>query len=126
MSPFDYAKALTETKEYLYDEEETSKDYNPFIINKALSFNVDCLFFANEMNKYASVIPKQSQHDFYYYGLDKKKRHGRWVKKDSIDKDIELIKKHYGYSTEDAMSALNILSDEQLQYIREMIGGKQK
>lgn len=125
MSPFDYVKALTETKEYLFDEGNI-KDYNAFIINKALSFNVDCLFFVNEMNKYSSFVPIKNQHDFYYYGLDKKKRYGRWVKKDSLNKDIDLIKLHYGYNTEDAIAALNIISDEQLQFIREMIGGKQK
>ena len=32
--------------------------------------------------------------------------------------NLELVKQYYGYSTEKAQSALEILTDEQLEYIR--------
>ena len=32
--------------------------------------------------------------------------------------NLELVKQYYGYSTEKAQSVLEILTDEQLEYIR--------
>src|SRR5437763_5972949 len=96
-SPFTFVDALTESKENLFSE-ETEKDYNPFLINRALSFNPDCMFYVAEMNRYPDV-PKKAQHDFYLNTLDKKRRYGRWVKRDTFSEDIDLVKEVFGYST---------------------------
>lgn len=117
LSPFDFVSDVTEHKKYLYCE-DTTKEYNPYIINKALSFNVDCLFMVNEMNQFPDV-PNKVQHDFYFYGLDKKRRYGRWTKKDSLPDDIEMVKELYSYSTDKAIAALNILTDKQLIELRQ-------
>lgn len=43
-------------------------------------------------------------------------------------KDIELVKEFYGYSTEKAMQALRILTDNQLEIIKDKLnkGGKKR
>lgn len=126
MSPFVFVDALTETKENLFSE-ETEKDYQPFLINRALSFNPDCMFYVAEMNKYREV-PKKAQHDFYLNTLDKKRRYGRWVKKDSFNDDIDLVKEVFGYSTRRSIDALELLTEEQLAQLRKSRdkGGKIK
>lgn len=111
ITPFSFVTSLTETKEDLFDGNE--KEYNTFIIEKALSFNLDCLFHVAELNQYQE-LPKTAHHKYLLYALDKKKRYGRWAKKNSLPSDIELLKEAYGYNTNEAMNALELLSDKEL------------
>lgn len=117
-SPFDFVKSVTESKEYIYSD-DTQKDYQPFIINKALSFNIQDLFLASEINKYPA-IPKKSQYDFYLNGLDKGRRSGRWVKKDSFPEDLALVKEVFNYNNEQSISALNILGDTGISELKKL------
>lgn len=123
MSPFDFVKSVTETKEDIFEGNE--KDYNPFVINKALSFNLDCVFVVHELSKYPD-IPKDAQYQLLLNSLDKKKRWGKWTKKDSLPDDIELLKEAYGYSNDKAFAALPLFSDKQLLELKELLskGGR--
>lgn len=123
VSPFDFVKSVTETKEYIYTSNESQ--YNPFVVNKALSFNVDCVMFAQELNRF-SFLPKDVQYTFLMEGLTKKRRYGKWVKKDSVSDDLTLIKSAYDYSDDKASAVLNIISDKQLLELKELMnkGGK--
>ena len=109
VTPFSFVSAITETKEDFYDGNE--REYNPFIINKALSFNLDCLFHVCELNKY-QAIPKKSQFQYLMGSIDKKRRSGRWVRKDVLPSDIELLKEAFGYSDSNAMIALELMTDK--------------
>ena len=51
MSPFDYVKEILQGKKQLIVDDLSEKEYNPFIINRSLSYHKDCVFFANEMNR---------------------------------------------------------------------------
>ena len=46
----DIVPAILQTKEEAITI-DNEKDYNPFIVNRALSYHYDCILFANEMNK---------------------------------------------------------------------------
>jgi len=120
---FDFVKSVSETKEDIYEGNE--KEYSPFVVNKALSFNVDCVFVTQELNKYPD-IPKEVQYHFLLNSLDKKKRWGKWVKKDSLPDDLKLVKEAFGYSDQKAMTALSLLNDKQLLELKSMLdkGGK--
>jgi hypothetical protein len=111
ITPFSFVSALTETKEDFFEGNE--KEYNTFIIDKALSFNLDCLFHVAELNQYQE-LPKNAHHKYLLYALDKKKRYGRWAKKASLSSDIDLVKEAYGYNTNQAMIALDLMSDKEL------------
>jgi Bacteriophage clamp loader A subunit len=117
MSPFDFVKSITETKEDIFEGNE--KDYNPFVINKALSFNADCLYIVHELSKYPEM-PKRAQYLFLLNSIEKKKRWGKWVKKDSLPEDIEIIKECFGYSDQKALSVLPLLNDKQLLELRKI------
>jgi hypothetical protein len=123
MTPFDFVKSISETKEDIFEGNE--KDYTPFVINKALSFNVDCVFIAHELSKYPE-IPKQQQYHLWLNSVEKKKRWGKWVKKDSMPEDIELIKEAYGYSDAKALTVLPLFNDKQLLELRTILnkGGR--
>ena len=73
-----------------------------------------------------SFLPKKLQYDFLLNTLRPKKRFSPWLRKDTI-KDLDLVKRYYGYSNEKAKQALRILTKEQLNFIRSKFetGGRQ-
>ena len=112
----DWLNSINFTKE---DLSHDSKDYPPYIVNRCLSGNLDCIMYANEMNKY-SFLDKDMQYSFYLNTLRKKKRFSPWLRKDKI-KNLDVVKSYYGYSNEKAIQALKILTKEQLNYIKAKI-----
>jgi hypothetical protein len=124
MSPFDYVKEILQGKKQLIVDELTEKEYNPFIVNRSLSYHKDCVLYANEMNK-RHFIDKKCQFDFFINTIRSQKRpFAKWIKSEKSD-DIECIKTIYGFSDTKAREALSLLSKEQIQELKEQtkIGG---
>lgn len=114
----DWLNSINSTKEDLIKEDPNNiKQYPPFIINRCLSGHLDCVLFANEMNKY-HFLDKDMQYSFYINIIRKKKRFTPWIRKDKIE-DLEYVKNYYGYSDEKAYQALKILSKEQIEFIKQ-------
>ncbi len=102
------------------DEDPSSKkEYPSYIINKCLSAHIDALMYANEMNKYHS-LDKKLQYDFFINILRIKKRYSPWIRKDKI-KDLDVVKSYYKYSNEKAEQALKILTQEQINFIKQRL-----
>jgi hypothetical protein len=121
----DWLNSINFTKKNLLEEDPSlKKDYPPFIVNKCLSGHLDCILFANEMNKY-HFLDKDIQYNFYINILRKKKRFSPWIRKDKIT-DLEYVKSYYGYSNEKASQVMKILSHEQIEFIKQRLdtGGK--
>ena len=112
----DWLNSINFTKE---DLTEHTKDYPPYIVNRCLSGHLDCVLFANEMNKY-SFLDKDMQYSFYLNTLRKKKRFSPWLRKDKVT-DLQCVKQYYGYSNEKASQALKILSKQELDYIKKRL-----
>ena len=116
----DWLNSINFTKKNLIEEDPSvKKDYSPYIINRCLSGNLDCILFVNEMNKY-SFLDKDMQYSFYLNTLRKKKRFSPWLRKDKVT-DLEIIKQYYGYSNEKASNALKILTPEQIKFIKQRL-----
>ena len=118
--------SINNTKEHLYvDDPDRVKSYPPYIINRCLSGHNDAILFANEMNKHPH-LDKRLQYDFLLNTLSKRKRFTPWLKKEQIEY-LDLVKEHYGYSNEKARVALTLLTNTQLEYIRQRHekGGRQ-
>jgi len=122
---------MTELKDWLnsinFNKEDLSDDireYAPYIINRCLSGYLDCIMFANEMNRY-HFLDKDMQYTFYLNTIRKKKRFSPWLRKDKVS-DLEYVKRYYGYNNENAAQAMKILSNEQIEFIKQKldIGGK--
>ena len=113
----DWLNSINQTKKNLIDEDSSlEKEYSPYIINRIYSGHLDAIMFANEMNQY-HFLPKKLQYDFFLNTLRTKKRFSPWLRKDEI-KDLDLVKRYYGYSNEKAKQALRILTNEQLNFIK--------
>ena len=122
----DWLNSINFTKKDLReDDPEIIKTYLPYIINRCLSGNLDCIMFVNEMNKYPD-LDKDMQYSFYLNTLRKKKRFSPWLRKDKVT-ELQSVKQYYGYSNEKASQALKILSPQQLEFIKQRleIGGSQ-
>tara|TARA_R100000278_G_scaffold91525_1_gene69754 strand:+ start:529 stop:903 length:375 start_codon:yes stop_codon:yes gene_type:complete len=119
----DWLNSINFTKENLFEDEPEAK-YPAFVVNKCLSGSLDCVLFANEMNK-SHFLDKKMQYDFYLNSLRKKKRFAPWLKKGKVE-DLEAVKKYYGYSEEKAQQAMTILTKEQVKYIKQKLntGGR--
>jgi len=119
-SPFDYINAISHSKKDLIQDSEdpvrAEKEYNAYLVNKGLSYFIDTVLFANEMNSHHHLDAKL-QNDYLINTIRPKKRFAKWVKKLSED-DLELVKLYYGYNDEKARQALSILSDDQLTLIK--------
>ena len=115
----DWLNSINFTKENLIEDPSAIKDYAPYIINRCLSGHLDCVLFANEMNKY-SFLEKDMQYSFYLNTLRKKKRFSPWLRKEKVT-DLEIIKQYYGYSNEKASNALKILTPEQIKFIKQRL-----
>ena len=113
----DWLNSINQTKKNLIDEDPSlEKEYSPYIINRIYSGHLDAIMFANEMNMY-HFLPKKMQYDFLLNTLRTKKRFSPWLRKDTI-KDLDLVKRYYGYSNEKAQQALKILTKDQLNFIK--------
>jgi len=127
MSPFDYVKEILQGKKQLIIDDLTEKEYLPFIVNRSLSYHKDCVMYANEMNR-RHFVDKKLQNDFLLNTVRSQKRpFAKWVKVEKSD-DLECVKKIYGLSDSKAREALQLLSKEQIQQLKEqtLVGGLRK
>ena len=116
----DWLNSINFTKE---DLSEDVTGYPSYIVNKCLSSHIDSIMYANEINM-NHHLDKDMQYSFYLNSLRKKKRFSPWIHKEKI-KDLDCVKQYYGYSNEKASQALNILTKDQLNFIKQRldIGG---
>jgi hypothetical protein len=94
--------------------------YPAFVVNRAISFHYDCVFQANEMNKYPN-LPGSMQYQYLLNSIRGYKRPFRkWEKRETID-DLDAIKEYYNYSNEKAKEALVLLNATQIDEIKKAI-----
>jgi len=124
MNPFDYLKTINETKEDIMVDDVAEKGYNPFIINRGLSYFPDTVMVANELNQ-NTHLPSKVQYKFLLSIVRKRKRFSKWAKAET-ETDLEIIKEYYGYSTEKAREISHLLSKDQIQQLSQRMykGGK--
>jgi len=115
ISPFDFVNSINYSKEDLIVDERTEKEYNPFIVNRAMGFGPDTVIAGNEMNS-RHHLDNKMQYDFLKSTVRKAKRYNKWIKAE--ESDIEAIQKFFGYSFFKATEALRILNEDQIDRIK--------
>jgi len=126
-NPFDYVNQILYGKKDLIIDAQTEKDYNSFIVNRSLSYHFDCVLFTNEMNR-RHFVDKKLQNSFLINTIRSRKRpFAKWVKSEKSE-DLECIKKYFNYSNIRALEVLPLLSEKQIQELKEKteIGGLRK
>ena len=126
MSPFEYIKAINETKQDVMLTSQDEKKYSPFIVNRGLSFFMDTIFQVNELNR-NHHLDSRLQFDYLLNSIRQKKRYSKWLKPEKLH-DLDVVKEYYGFGNEKAKDALKTLSEDQLGYIKDKLnqGGVEK
>ena len=124
MNPFEYANAINYTKKDIMIDDIAEKSYNPFMINRQLSYFPDAVLAANEMNR-NHHLDNRLQFDFFINIIRKRKRFSKWFKPEQMS-DLDVVKKYYGYSNEKAHQVLTLLTTDQINELKRkvMTGGR--
>jgi len=124
MNPFEYVNAINTTKKDIMIDDLAEKAYNPFIINRSLSYFNDTVLMANEMN-INHHIDNRLQFDFFINIVRKKKRFSKFMKPETVS-DVEVVKEYYGYNNEKARQALTLLTSDQINELKKKVykGGR--
>jgi hypothetical protein len=126
MNPFEYVLAINTSKKDIMVDDVSEKSYNPFLVNRSLSYFNDTVLYANEMN-INHHIDHRLQFDFFINIIRKRKRFSKWAKPIELE-NLEVIKEYYGYSNEKAKSVLLLFSNDQIETLKNRMdkGGKRK
>tara|TARA_B100000902_G_scaffold53232_2_gene59973 strand:+ start:22768 stop:23145 length:378 start_codon:yes stop_codon:yes gene_type:complete len=124
MNPFEYLKAINDTKQDIMVDDIAEKGYNSYMVNRGLSYFHDTVVIANEMNRYHH-IDNRLQFDFYINIIRKRKRFSKWLKPETVS-DVEVVKEYYGYNNEKSRQALSLLTSEHINELRKKVykGGR--
>lgn len=129
-NPFDYVNTINQTKKNLMRGSEndtlSEKDYNAYMVNKALSYFPDTILHANLVNQYHQ-LDKRPQYEFLLNSIRPKKRFAKWVK-DAGDKELEIVCEYYQCNRNLAKDYLSLLSSEQIKFMEQQLetGGTKK
>jgi len=112
---FDYVKNISTENDPV---EETGSEYDAYIINKAFSLYPDTILFSNEMNM-RPEIPNSRHYSYLFNSVRKRKRFTPWPKNNSSE-DEKLVSKIYKYNQHKTKQVMKLLSEEQLDMLKEM------
>lgn len=120
LSFFDFLNAIN-------SKSNTDLDINayvPFMVNRGLSYHMDTVLFANEMNQRAA-LPEDMQYKFYLETVRKGKRFSKWAKPET-DENISAIMELYQCNRNRASEIEALLNTAQLTAVKEQLskGGR--
>ena len=123
LNPFDFVKSVSSDKTDIMVDDIEEKAYQPFLINKSLSYHQDSVFFTNEMNC-RHGLDNRLQYVFFLNTLRKRQRFSKWSKP-YVSKKLDVVKEYYQMSTREAKELYTLLSDKQLRELKNRmnIGG---
>lgn len=119
-TPFDFLNTITYTKNNIYSQ-ETAKGYVPFIVNRSLSYFIDTVLYANDMNQFADMDPRL-QYSYFLSSISRRKRFSKWAKKVEHE-DVDLIMQLYECNRTRAAELLSLLLPAELENLK-VIAGK--
>lgn len=115
----DIIPSIQQTKKIVITP-ENERDYVPFVVNRSISFHLDMVMPANQMN----LQPSTDNLLQYHYLLNTVRAYKRpfqkWQKREIIE-NLEAVKEYFGYSNEKAKEALTILSNAQIEEIKKSL-----
>ena len=109
--------SILQTKKSVIHDDIDLVDYKPFLVNRALSFHMDCVPYISELNLYPH-LDKDMQYQYLLNTIRPMKRKFQPWQKSEVDKNITCVKEYFGFSNAKAKEALRILSDEHIADIK--------
>ena len=126
MGPFEFIKAINKHENIMENNQLAEKDYIPFLVNRGLSYFQDTILQVNEMNR-CHFLDKKLQFDNLLNNIRPRSRWSKWLKPSKIE-NLEIVKTYFGFGNEKAKDALEVLSDKQVEEIKNQLmeGGVEK
>lgn len=120
-NPFDYVKTILDTKQNMMrgsdDNNQAEKSYNPWLTNLALSYHVDTVLIANQMNSNFH-LNNRAQYEYLLNAVRKKKRpYNKWNSK-TTDQNLELVCSVYNISKTKGLEYLKLLSESDIKTLK--------
>ena len=84
--------------------------YDAWFMNRICSNNIDTVYFAEMMNTFLTAT-KQMSYDFYYHGLERGRRYGKW-RKGQDDDTVKTVARAYGINRRRAAQYIKLLGEE--------------
>lgn len=123
MNPFDFVTNINGAKKDLIRDSDNpdlmEKSYKPFLVNRALSYFIDTIMYANEINQ-AKHLDFTLQNDYYLNSIRSGKRFSKWAKPIE-NSNIESVQEYYKVSYMKALDIIKVLSKEQIDLIKTKI-----
>jgi hypothetical protein len=112
ITPFTFVNAINDGKDI-----EVTSEYSQYLVNRNFSMFQDTILIANHGNGMNNI--NNEMHFKYYRNLvSRRKRFARWPKGHSSEV-INMISAHFDFSMEKTLEALSILTDQQIEQIKE-------
>lgn len=115
----DILPSIQQTKKVVITQ-ENERDYVPFVVNRSISFHMDMVMPANQMNLQPSTDSLLQYHYLLNTVRAYKRPFQKWQKREIIE-NLEAVKEYFGYSNEKAKEALTILSNAQIEEIKKSL-----
>lgn len=117
---WDYLNSITHKKDRsVLQDPDFDKQYQAFVINRALAQHSDCIGAANLMNERA-LLPAALQFHFLLNTLRPRFRKSDWIKHKDSD-DVSVVAEYYDCSTRHARALVTLHTSEQLTYLRKRL-----
>ena len=120
---FDFLKALTSEKIDYTDDPRFERDYQPYIINQFLSMELTTLPVIDYVSQFPDM-PKKMHFKFLFHFLDATSVYIKYVKKAKSPNadEVNIIMDYFGVSENIAKYYYDILSDENINKLKELSG----
>jgi len=118
---FRFINSINLDKQDITDDPQLEADYNPFFINRMLSYHLDTLLHAYRMDRY-SELPKVYQYLYLLNKVKKAKRFTKLVRKvgqSEHDDNLSKVQEYFNFNPQKARAALSILRKDQLAIINQ-------
>jgi hypothetical protein len=129
VNPYSFVNAINDNRDIIRNDPRPDfmvQYYNPFLTNKTLSWYMDTVLFANEMNKYPT-LDKDMQFAYLLNTIRKKRRYSKKINIEE-DENLELICNYYNVNKRVGIEYLQIMSSEDIDGIKNRLykGGVEK
>ena len=119
----DYLTSINKTKTNVMRDPsadpKTITGYPAFMIRRLMSYHMDTVLLANEMNMLPH-LDNQMQYEFLLYSVPKKNRYAT-THKVQTSETIELIKRFYNYNDEKALEVAGLHTDVDIARMKEQL-----
>lgn len=118
----DYLTSINKSKVNLMRDDpnvdpKTITGYPAFMIRRLMSYHMDTVLSANELNMLPH-LDNQMQYEYLLYAVPKKNRYAT-THKVQPSETIDLIKRFYNYNDEKALEVASLHSDKDFERMRE-------